>query len=115
MATILDFANTPALSDFRLGIHRKTKEYNMLYIFAKFGSFGRICPKISLTAPTNTAVQSQNTVYAYFKVSKYCFLALQSSIVVLLPARFMAYAKFLLNITNVLNVLHFVCQYFISF
>ena len=54
MAAILDFANTPALSDSRLGIHLKSKEYNMFYICAKFGSFGRIYPKISLTAPTNS-------------------------------------------------------------
>ena len=52
MAAIVDFANTPALSDSSLGIHRKSKEYNLFYICAKFCSFGRICPKISLTAPT---------------------------------------------------------------
>ena len=46
-------ANTPALSDSRLGIHRKSKEYNLFYTCAKLCSFGRICPNISLTAPTN--------------------------------------------------------------
>ena len=54
MAAILDFANKPALRDSRLGIHRKLKEYNLFYMYAKFSSFGRICPKISLTAPTIT-------------------------------------------------------------
>ena len=54
MAAILDLANTPALSDSRLGIHRKSKEYNLFYICAKLCSFGRNCPKISLTAPTNS-------------------------------------------------------------
>ena len=54
MAAILDFANTPALSDSRLGIHRKSKEYNLFYICAKLCSFGRIYPKISQAAPTNT-------------------------------------------------------------
>ena len=52
MAAILDFANTQALSDSRFGIHRKSKEYNMSYICAKLCSFRKICPKISLTAPT---------------------------------------------------------------
>ena len=46
-----DFA-TPALSDSRLGIDCKSKEYNLFYICATFCSFGRICTKISLTAPT---------------------------------------------------------------
>ena len=36
----------PALNDSSVGIHRKSKEYNLFYICAKFCSFGRICPKI---------------------------------------------------------------------
>ena len=50
MAAILDFASTPGVSDSRLGIPRESKDYKLVYICAKFCSFGRICPKISLTA-----------------------------------------------------------------
>ena len=54
MAAIFDLPNTSALINSRLGIYRKSEEYNMFYICVKCCSFGRICPKLSLTAPTKT-------------------------------------------------------------
>ena len=52
MTAIFDLPNTSAMSDSRLGIHRKSEEYNLFYICVKFCSFGRIYLKIFLTAPT---------------------------------------------------------------
>ena len=65
MTAILDFANTPALSDSRLDIHLKSEEYDLFYICAKFCSFGRICPRISLTAPTICVIKSNNVFYNF--------------------------------------------------
>jgi len=62
MAAILDFANMAATWGARLGSLLKSNQYDMGDLWAKFGAFGRIWTKISLT-PLTSMCTSFNSHY----------------------------------------------------
>ena len=67
MAAIMNFANIPALSDPRLVIHRKSGEYNLFYICAKFCSFDNMFERNFDKLKTNSAHQAMYRVKHHLK------------------------------------------------
>ena len=64
MAAIFDLINMAAPWGARLGAHQKSKMYDMGDLWAKFGAFGRIWTKISLTLLTSKNIVS--SIYSWF-------------------------------------------------
>ena len=60
----MHFANVAAPEGAPFGAHPKSKKYGLGDLWAKFGAFGRICTKKSLTPPTKPKLERDGAAYA---------------------------------------------------